>query len=257
MYYELYIDRLFFLNFMLDMTALLLIKKILKCTATHLSLISAAAFGAGIVCVIIIMPHMRLWMKLLFMYSVVPLLMLRTAFHLSGIRRMLRAAFLLYAFTFCIGGAVQWIGMHIPLLREKGMTMAETAVIGCILYAICSAGYQLWNQKNKEFADVSFSLEGEEVKLKALVDTGNGLIEPISGKPVSVIDRGLVKDMEKIKEEARYCLIPYHSVGREHGILEGVRIPYMHIQSEERSITVENAVLGISEGCVSGTEAIK
>lgn len=253
MYYEVYIDSLFFLNFMLDIICLLLVKRILKCTATHLSVAAAAMSGAGMVCVIMVMPHTGLWIKLLLMYGAVPILMLRMAFRLSAMKAMLRALFLLYACTFFIGGSMQWIGMHMPLFRENGLRMAETAGLACIVYFAGCAGYRLWKRRNKELVTVRFSMDGEEVSLRALIDTGNGLIEPISGKPVSVIDRSLVKDMETIKKEARYCIIPYHSIGREHGLLEGFYIPYMHIQSEERSITIENAVLGISEGSVSKT----
>ena len=65
--------------------------------------------------------------------------------------------------------------------------------------------------------------------VNALIDSGNSLTEPISGKPVSVVDgkvlRGIWKD-----EPVGYRVIPYHSIGRKHGILQGYRLPELQLE---------------------------
>lgn len=253
MYYEIYVDSLFFLNFIPDLMILLLMNKILKCTATHLSLMAAAAFGAGMVCVIMLMPLPWLFVKLILMYVFVTAGMLQIAFRFTSIKAMLRAQILLYGLTFVMGGLMQWMSMTIPFVRKNRLKMTEIIGMSILTFFACSFAYHVWKQKRQEFVSVILLLNGEEVRVNALIDTGNGLVEPISGKPVSVIEKQLVGDIRTIKESASYCVIPYHCVGRTHGIMEGFRIPDMVIITEDRKITIENAVLGMCEGSISAS----
>ena len=56
MYYELYIDVLFLVNFMMDYILLLLVRKMLKCTATHGNVFMGAMTGSFLTCLIIVLP---------------------------------------------------------------------------------------------------------------------------------------------------------------------------------------------------------
>ena len=63
--------------------------------------------------------------------------------------------------------------------------------------------------------------------MKALVDTGNGLMEPISKKAVSLVGRDYFErqwEKEGKRKEfqpVRFRAIPYHAVGTQNGILHG------------------------------------
>ena len=50
MYYELYIDVLFLVNFMMDYILLLLVRRMLKCTATHGNICMGAMTGSFLMC---------------------------------------------------------------------------------------------------------------------------------------------------------------------------------------------------------------
>ena len=52
-YYELYVDVLFLVNFMMDYLLLLLVKKMLKCTATHGRVCLGAFAGALLTCIVV------------------------------------------------------------------------------------------------------------------------------------------------------------------------------------------------------------
>ena len=56
MYYELYVDVLFLVNFTMDYLLLLLIWKITRGSATYLSIFIGAIAGALMTCVLIILP---------------------------------------------------------------------------------------------------------------------------------------------------------------------------------------------------------
>lgn len=75
-------------------------------------------------------------------------------------------------------------------------------------------------------------LSGDQGKMEvlALVDTGNGLIEPISQKPVAVLDEEVWKRMRMWMKPERFKMIPYHSIGKERGLLEGYEVDALTVQ---------------------------
>ena len=62
------------------------------------------------------------------------------------------------------------------------------------------------NEKSKEFT--------------AMADSGNRLVEPVTGKPVSIIAAADAKEF--LGEKAGVLMIPYRAVGTENGMLPGV-----------------------------------
>lgn len=92
---------------------------------------------------------------------------------------------------------------------------------------------------------------GKIIEADALVDTGNSLKEPTTGRPVSIIEKNALTDIltEKIGK-TEMCIIPYHSIGRR-GILYGIRIPRMEIVKEENISTYENVVVAVYKGTLN------
>ncbi len=67
--------------------------------------------------------------------------------------------------------------------------------------------------------------------LQGLIDSGNTLKEPLSGKPVCIVRKSLMENLLQYIEapERRYTVIPYHSVGIEQGVLEGYRVDQLTV----------------------------
>ena len=59
MYYELYIDVFFLVNFMMDYLLLRLTGKMMKCSATHGRIIAGAAAGSLCTCAVMVIPGMN------------------------------------------------------------------------------------------------------------------------------------------------------------------------------------------------------
>ena len=89
-----------------------------------------------------------------------------------------------------------------------------------------------------------------EVRLQALVDTGNSLVEPISGKPVSVVNEGVLETLYPSGVPFERA-IPYHSVGRHKGILRGVIIQEMVIETENYQRTIRKPIIAIAAEGIS------
>lgn len=112
---------------------------------------------------------------------------------------------------------------------------------------------------------------GETVCFSAMIDTGNFLREPITGKPVALIGRkaaGRLEhiEKEKIKKEKiqdeqieneqgygeRYVAIPFCAVGNQRGILEGIRTDWIYFRGNR----ICNAVIGFYEGDFEDSDMI-
>ena len=97
-----------------------------------------------------------------------------------------------------------------------------------------------------------------EIHMLALLDTGNGLIEPISRKPVCLVGKNVFE--ENIAKEGgrkefqpeKFRVIPYHSVGKANGILSGYEMDRLIIDTDERKVIIEKPMIGISQVPVSG-----
>lgn len=85
------------------------------------------------------------------------------------------------------------------------------------------------------FAEIILEIEGHSMMHKALIDSGNFLREPLSGKAVAVMSKSAAAEMKNFKDidfNKRYCLIPYSSVGIEKGVLEGYRVDNIYINNK-------------------------
>ena len=78
-----------------------------------------------------------------------------------------------------------------------------------------------YDQKNY-MGNFHIYMKGRHVKLKALVDTGNHLYEPITGKPVCLVEYESIKHCLNLNfMEKKGWMIPYHTIGKSQGMLWG------------------------------------
>lgn len=82
--------------------------------------------------------------------------------------------------------------------------------------------------KRHGVCNVRLVSERDSICIKAIVDTGNTLIEPISKKPVCLVEQDVLEGLIP-KDNMFVRAIPYRSVGCEQGLLYGVQIPELHI----------------------------
>ncbi|HAX50772.1 sigma-E processing peptidase SpoIIGA [Muricomes intestini] len=248
MYYELYIDVLFLINFMMDSLLLLTVNQMLKCSTTHGRIYLGGALGAGLTCGVIAIP-MPAIIKFVTFHAVINTIMIKAGLRIKGKKQFFKAFGLLYIASFLFGGILQALR---PYVRIGSLFFA--AAVGSY-YLIKGIWKFLIGQKElqKKICEITLYTSAGEQKVKALIDTGNGLKDSVSKEPVSVVDKALAKSIlteEDIKNGFRY--IPYRTVGRE-SIMPVFRIRKMCVHLEEDR-WVENPVLGVCEECVSEQE---
>ena len=119
--------------------------------------------------------------------------------------------------------------------------------------------------KNDMFCDVKVFYKDKSLNIKAMIDTGNMLKDPISKTPViiiqkdklqSIIDRHILDNLEQIIygnyiEEieqdyiSRFRLIPFSSLGKQNGMLIGfkpdeVKIEFDGIETKQKNTIIRN-----------------
>ncbi|MBQ0038327.1 MAG: sigma-E processing peptidase SpoIIGA [Clostridiales bacterium] len=121
----------------------------------------------------------------------------------------------------------------------------------------------------KEIMDMIISIGGHSQSVRALHDTGNTLRDPISGRPVLVLEQSMLKELlpsevwhilnsnippeEKMaylhQQETPYCftLLPFRSVGVASGLLLAIRSDYIQVERKRYSRTL----IALSPGSIS------
>ena len=115
------------------------------------------------------------------------------------------------------------------------------------------------NHDKESFYQVEFTILHKKLEVCAFLDTGNFLYEPVSQMPVCILEEEtflkyfhepLFKMIEKQEAEG-IRMIPYQSVGREHGMMPAVMANDMKITKEDRIIEHKKAVIAISKVSLS------
>ena len=114
-------------------------------------------------------------------------------------------------------------------------------------------------QEKENLRQVTCEINGKIFRCKGLLDTGNSLYEPLSRKPVSILERSELKKYSICIKEEQYRVVPYHSLGTKQAILEAFvadKIQIAPMEGDEKSdcIEREKVIIGIYEGKLSQDE---
>lgn len=282
MYYEIYIDTLFIINFLMDLLILWSVAKLLKESTTWLRLFSASAIGAIIVCIIVIFPIKDLFINVLLSYIISCFLMIYLAFFPKNIKQFVKLLIGLYLSTFFIGGSIVSIyyytkvGYYFNLLiKGKFMgaidikTLLLTSSIALIIIKIIINYVHKVISVQKNLFCIELKLNGKKTTTFGLLDTGNNLYDPITNMPVVIVEFEVIKEMlpenvvkiinnftnqqsedfySKISELYQYKirLIPFNSIGQECGMLIGMVSDYIEVQMpNNKKINVKDSIIAI------------
>lgn len=129
--------------------------------------------------------------------------------------------------------------------------------------------------KKDMFCNIKININSNTVYTKAIIDTGNFLKEPITKIPVAVVEKDILKGVipEEIlnnlsniiegKEIAlgeylsKIRLIPFMSLGKENGMLIGIKADGLAINTQDDVLFIKNIIIGIYDGNLSKTGKYK
>ncbi len=228
MYYELYVDSLFLVNFVMNLYLLLLVNQSTFRTATRIRLVLGAALGA----VLYFLPFFCVggqWLRLTLGTSLGVIAMIVVTFRVRSIRSFFKILERLLMYSILMGGAMLLSVGRFSWLEERIMGVWGVLGMGALFYLLFTYLAEHRTQLSS-LCKVTLVCRGNRITMTALVDSGNSLMEPISGKPVSIIEKSIIPYLWE-EEPVFYRAIPYHSIGKQRGILKGYLVPEIRIET--------------------------
>ena len=119
------------------------------------------------------------------------------------------------------------------------------------------------------YCNVKIYLKEKYVDITAIIDTGNFLREPITKMPVIVVEKEKLKDifpnniLDNIDSiingdnihlgefSAKIRAIPFKSLGKENGLLLGIKVDNVKIYYEDMEHKITDVIVGIYNGKLS------
>lgn len=252
MYYEVYVDSLFLVNFVMNLYLLLLVNQSTFRTATRPRLIVGAAVGA----IGYLSPFM--WKGPVLLKYVLglgggTLGMLYIAFPIRRLKALGQLLGKLCFWSFLLGGILLFLIGRFPILQKSMAGIAGVTGMGTVAYFLLT--FWLEKYRKREMVCYVTLVNGESrIKVAALLDSGNSLIEPISGKAVSIIERSVFQSLWRTAPEY-YRAVPFHSIGKNRGILRGYLLPEIQIEMDGVVKICKDVYIAVSNENITGMEA--
>lgn len=241
-------DLAFLVNFLMDYLLLWLVKICRNRSAGKGRIAVSAAFGALCSCLSVFI-RLSSIPAVLYLFGIAALMCL-IAF---GKRRnaFLKNYFTLLFLTFVMGGMIYSLSMVFQGRwgrQEKEILFPSSGLVLLTAFAVLIfflARYMRREEKKRLIYPVKLFLFGQEISCFGLMDTGNCLYDPFYGKPVVLLtDEMIYHTMRKglSEEPGRIRFVPFSSVGKKQGILEGTELTELVIQLEDEEIRRKNVI---------------
>lgn len=271
-----YVDMLFLINFLMDFVVLWAAAKLAQVRVSLWRLAVGAVIGS-LYSVLVLLPDFQIMSRLemKFMVSVVMAIVVYSPLSWKKFGQVI-LYFYLVAFT--MGGAV--LGF-IYLMGSSSLTgvisdlpLHYLWLLIALLTAVVLGKYGITYVKKSLLQDllkvpVEIRIQGQQFNVTGLVDTGNQLVDPLTGSPVIIVEYGVLKpylptelqeiidtngevDLSKldavIPEEGKifsFRLIPFTTIGKRHGMLVGFRPDEIIVLAGDQEVRKTDVVIGI------------
>ena len=271
-----YIDIVLLENLIMNYIILLTTAIVLKVKIKQIRLITAGLIGA-IYTIIgytkILGIHTSFTLKF-----ILSLVIIYVAYNPQNIKKMLKEIIAFYFISFAFGGAAfAFIYIIKPqeIIMKNGLFLGaypvKIVIFSVIVMSMIIITFSKIKRKIKYrdlFCEIEIHLNGKIIKTIAMIDSGNMLKEPITNIPVIVVERTLLYEClpkeilnnleriiggdfrnitSKIKDEyiSRLKLIPYSSLGKQNGMLLGIKANKVIVRKEEHENEINNIIIGI------------
>lgn len=209
---------------------------------------------------------------------ILSVVMIYVAFRPLNMKQLLKQLLIFYFVSFVFGGCTFALIYFIKPENVKihngvfvGTYPIKVALLaGVVAFIITEIAFKInrnkLNRHNTFFCIKIY--DGEKMlKVNALLDSGNMLKEPISGMPVIIIEKETLSKLipEEIlnyiediiggdeKEDkdgiqqylSKIRMVPFMSIGKDNGMLVGIRVDKVKIETEDINIEKENVIVGI------------
>lgn len=250
MYYEIYIDSLFLVNLVMNLYCLELVNLLFLRTATRRRVLLGAALGGVLYLIPFLLPGAA-WLKLLIFFPISAAVMILVTFRIRSAEAFFRVCGVLLLVSFAFGGSLLFLFRALPGMRRLLTGVLGIMAVGALVFM--EAAHLLIHKEDQELCRVELTGKGAQITVTALFDTGNGLVEPISGKPVCILEKNVFDGLWRTGNPEGFRAIPYHSVGKKNGILYGYLLPEIKIEKKGMVIVHKDIYVGVTQDALSSS----
>lgn len=270
-----YIDLIFFENIIMNSIIIYATSLIVKSKVKIIRLILSATIGA-IYSIALYITNMKIYTSI-FSKFVLSIVMMYVAFKPQKVKKLCKQTIIFYLTSFIFGGVALYLVYYLKpeeILIKNGMYVGEYvlkviilgAIFACIIVKI---SVNLIKSKIKcSYCKITIKLNEKEITTQAMIDTGNLVKEPITNAPVVIVESSLLEgiipreilknldnilcgNLSNISQElqdiyiSKLRCIPFSSLGKENGMLVGIKASEIIVENEDEIKVNKNIVLGI------------
>lgn len=272
-----YIDVVFFENLIMNSIILIATGIILKQKIKWIRILLSSSLGA-IYSIMTYISTLQIYSNFL-LKIILSIIIIYIAYNPQTVKQLWKSILIFYLTSFVFGGAafaLIYIIRPQDILMRNGLFLGtyplKTVILAAIVaFVILITAFTIVKSKlNKKdmFCEVEVLLDDKAIKTKAMIDTGNLLKEPISNTPVIILEHTLLYEcmpkeilnnlenilggeFEQIPEEikqkyiSKLKLIPFSSLGKQNGMLVGIKADKLKVVQEEQENEYQDIIIGI------------
>ena len=211
---------------------------------------------------------------------ILSLCMVYIAFNPKNIKAIIKELALFYLVSFALGGcafALLYIVRPQDIFMKDGVYIGTYplkiallgGVVGFIITYVAFKVVKTRMNKNELIYEIVLKINEKELTTKVMLDTGNMLKDPISNNPVVLIEKKILynilpkellentknmlggdfKNNEDLENEyrTRLRIIPFTSVGKQNGMMLGIKVDEIKIITDIDEIINTNAIVCVYE----------
>ena len=216
----------------------------------------------------------------IFVKIVLSICMVYIAFYPKNIKGMVKELIVFYLVSFALGGcafALLYIVRPQDIFMKDGVYIGTYpikiallgGIVGFIITYIAFKVVKTRMTKNELIYDMVIKIKDKELTTKVMLDTGNMLKDPISNMPVVLVEKSILypilpkellensknilggdfKENEYINNEyrTRLRIIPFTSVGKQNGMMLGIKVDEIKIITDVDEVINDNAIICVYE----------
>ena len=271
-----YIDLIFFENLIMNSIIIYATAILLKIKPKIWRVLISSSIG-GTYAIVIYISKFKIYESII-LKIILSIIMVYIAFNPQNMRKLWKQVLIFYLTSFVFGGAALYLIYFIKpqnILIKNGLFAGEYvlkvillgAIMGLVIIKVSIKIIKTKIRPKDMYCRIKIKLNGKEVQTNAMIDTGNLVKEPITNIPVIIVERSLLYEIlpkeilnnlgeilegnfnsvsEEIQNQyvSKMRWLPYKSIGKENGMLLGIRVDGVEIEKEDTN-NIDKVIIGI------------
>ena len=242
---DVYIDIVLLINFISNFFLLYITSQIVKMKLKMKSYCLGAAVGSLYV-IVLFYPSLS-WLTTLPFKLLSAFVIVAITFRRKELLFLIKSTVIYILTSFLLAGVCLWMDINSKPFSILGYkidcTYKELMLALMIIYIVTHRIVTFVMDRmdlSSLIYDVKIITKGSNLDIKAFLDTGNELREPVTNLPVMVVDRNSLRNIDS--ENYDKLLIPYEVISGRGGNLQGFKPEYIEIKrkgkAERREVIV-------------------